>query len=251
MARNNRRWSPEVVEAMREDIRAGLTQQQVAKKYTTYQTNVSRLLRSGGSVSRPHHSKWAPEDLKDMREALDGGLSFGEIGAIYGISGERVRQLVGNANRHHPPGWKPAWTGNAEKNRREVIHLMDQGYSDKDISGEIGISVLYVQSLRSKSGRRRTLRHTPEHDIWCALKWFELFGYTPAVADWTLAMARASGQTERVERFEQFRREYGCPTGTSLWTRHGSWKQFIAKTGLPPALRGGAGHGRYKLPQAT
>ncbi len=188
--------------------------------------------------------RWTPEVLEAMRKDRE-TMSAVAVGKKYGISRERVRQLIGNANRQHPPGWKPPRTGRRLKNQQLIIELFALDSSDEEIAAEIGLSSNYVRRLRLDSGFRRNFSHTPEHDIECALKWHELFGYTPAAADWNPAQARVLGHNERAERFESFREEYGCSYAVGTQKRHGSWNEFIAKTGLSPAPIGGAALGLH------
>jgi DNA-binding CsgD family transcriptional regulator len=230
--RNKRQWPSEVVEAMQRDCESGATLKEIATRYEMSPYYVSQLI---GKISRGFNArKWSPETITAMRERLAAGATQREVGIKYGISAERVRQLTGKVNRSHPPGWKPAWTGRAEENRKRVYRLVQEGLTDLAIAEATGLDSKYVAILRLRSGVRRVLRHTPQHSLWCLTQWVEEYDYLPAATDWSPSSARKRGHDERAERFEDFRKRWDCPRSGTVQTQFGSWNEFIRQCGYTP-----------------
>jgi DNA-binding CsgD family transcriptional regulator len=185
---------------------------------------------------------WSSEKVEAVRkELLEEGKTLKEIAAREHVTYQAIMYHVGRLNR-----------GNSrmQANQQRVLELVKAGKTDAEIAQETGLGKRYVSLLRRAAGIKYLAKpktQTPEHSLKCAHKWVELYGYTPAAADWNPAVAVRSGQKERANRYGDFRQEYKAPHTNTVRNQFGSWSEFIRQTGLPPAKAGGAGHGRYKL----
>ena len=46
-----------------------------------------------------HQKRWTTEELMKIRKLNDDGLSLSEIGDIYGVSRQRIHQVIGGSTR--------------------------------------------------------------------------------------------------------------------------------------------------------
>jgi hypothetical protein len=180
------------------------------------------------------------------KQILEDGLTLTQVGELEGVTGERIRQLVGPIRSKH---------SRMLKRQERVVALAKSGQTDRQIAATMGLGLNgSIRHLRRQAGVRPNKpprKHTQESAIWCARKWFELFHYTPAATDWNPPAAIAMGHTERAERFHEFRREFGAPYPTQVQLLFGSWSEFIRQTGLEPAPRGYRARGHWKIDQPS
>ena len=190
--------------------------------------------------SRP--ARWTSEKIQELREWRGYGLEFKQIGALYyGVSGERIRQLVGDCSDIYQTRF--------QYNQERVLRHVDLGKTDGQIATAVDLSVPYVGVLRNSAGVERNRppkKHTQESAIWNALWWYICFGYTPWALDWNPAGCINAGQPERAQRFYEFREIFGTPTLGTVQELFGSWSEFNRRTGLPVPLDGPDSHGRWK-----
>lgn len=183
------------------------------------------------------HSRWSPQEIADMREWLAAGATLKQVGALYyGVTHQRISQLVGRLERPHPPretGWKNPRHARAESSYHLVAELSRQGLDDQQIAKRTGLALNTVRIYRSRNGLYRQQRHPAEHIRWCLRLWVELFGYVPAASDWNPPMARKQGHGRRAIRFEQFRAMFEGPYASEVTRYLSPWADFIDAGGYP------------------
>ncbi len=194
-------------------------------------------------MTRSH--RWPREKIEAMRkELLEDGMTLQEVADREGYSPQRISQIIGPLGRDR--NWKIRVRG--RNNQERVRKLAEAGKSDKQIAAETGLSKSTIANHRLAAGIRRphgNKKHTAEHIIWCARKWAELFGYTPAATDWNPALAKSLGHLERAERCHKFRAEFGAPPVVIVQRLFGSWSEMIRQAELPPSPIGFDAIGRF------
>lgn len=183
---------------------------------------------------------WSPAKKEAVRrELLEEGKTLKEIAVREGATYQAVHYQVGALKRGK---------SRSQAQLEKIQKLVEDNKSDDEISEKTGLTIGTVRNYRGILGIKRPnslKQHTQEHSIWCALKWNELFGYTPAATDWNPSLARQRGYIERAERFNKFRDEYNCPTIGTIQHLFLSWSEFIRETGLPPAPQGYPARGHW------
>jgi transcriptional regulator with XRE-family HTH domain len=224
-----------------------LTLKEVGFKYGISPSYLSRLVGKVGGIRARRgvrrSNKWPPEKIEAMRrELLQEDKSLREIAKREGVTGERIRQLVGNLNRGHS-----RFEAAVEKVRLRA----EAGKSDEEIASETGYAMNTVMQYRQKAGIKRPnprKRHTIESSVSYAQLWFQEYGFVPGVADWNAALAIQVGHLERVRRLEEFSQKYGKPpTLGTIQSLFGSHPELIRQAELPQVPRGARSHGRFKV----
>lgn len=193
----------------------------------------------------PKNKRWFPEDVETLREELK-TATLKEVGERYGISAERVRQLTGTGRINPDPRWRHRKRRAA--NRAKTRELFLNGLTDKEIAGELRVSVGTASEYRRSQGllRPRAWKWGRQRIIQFAQYWYGKYGFL-GVADWHPSFARKMGHLERIERFYQ----EGAPNYTTVVQRFGSWSEMKRQAGLPPSPRGSAARGVHKRSEKT
>ena len=182
-------------------------------------------------------TRWPPYKVEAMRrELLEEGKTLKQIGEREGVSGEWIRQLVGNLNRGD---------SHSRAMLERITALVESGLSDQEIAEATGLSIQRAKIYRLKTGFHREnprKKWTPELILQKARGWFERYGYVLGAADWNPALAIRQGAPERARRFYEF----GAPHAKVVQYHFRSWSEMLRRAGFPPNPEGEAGHGRYK-----
>jgi hypothetical protein len=100
-----------------------------------------------------------PQRVLEMRELYEGGATLGEVGARFGVSRERVRQLF---RANGLPTRSIAETAAfrrqqlVNEGREQIVGLIDAGIAPNEIAERLGISPQLVHdALHGDPGRRR------------------------------------------------------------------------------------------------
>ncbi len=191
---------------------------------------------------KEHKDKWSPEIQAAMLLAIQqGGATQVEVGREYGISGERVRQLVGNTGPSRRRKVRGQFT------RAKVKELAEAGLDDRAIAAATGLGRRTVGEYRLEAGIIRpnpNKRWTPELIIERAQWWYQQFGSLSA-ADWFPEMAKKYGHTDRLIRYRLLRPPH-CNTVRYYF---GTWSEMKRQAGIPESPRGGPSHRNRKRTQ--
>lgn len=96
-ARLSDRWTPEEIAEMRRRHVAGESLASIGAAFGISRQRVHYLLVNTRYLSKQKSiAHWTPAILNDMRQRVVKGESLPSIGAFYGISGYRVRFLIGS-----------------------------------------------------------------------------------------------------------------------------------------------------------
>lgn len=146
-------------------------------------------------------------------------LTLDEIGTIYGLTRERVRQIYLEAGGQH--------RGMLPRLRRKPRHCMDCGE-------ELGRKSGYT-SVRCK--KCHIIHHTKIYKFWteervieAILKFKERYGRWPVATDFNPGMGDRLGRPEVRKRFEE---DGDYPYTNTIRTLFGSWNNAMQAAGRP------------------
>lgn len=132
---------------MLERYQGGESVAELASSYGVSLGAVYAYLNKCGEVfqrGRPSGSKWESSEGSRLAEMYEGGMTLREVGEEFGISGERVRQILDRLE---------VSTRSSKVGELEGLEEMaSRGMSVKEIAGEFGISEAVVRNRLRKKG---------------------------------------------------------------------------------------------------
>ncbi len=191
--------------------------------------------------ARRSSSRHSQERAKGMYERYASGETLQEVGDFYGVTRERVRQILSASGFSTKEARKQR--GDVKRRAREarVVARLRETRNIQAVAREFNMTVGEVRKLAEtlapeakeevKNGSRVPNGYWTKARILDAIqRWVKQYGAPPHATDWNIAAIRARGYAEREERFIN-----GLwPGVNTVRTKFGNWNDAIAEAGCDP-----------------
>lgn len=159
--------------------------------------------------------KIEPSEYRAIAKMRRDGASLQSIGNRYGVSRERIRQIVAE---NFPEVNRAVNEERDERNRQLRVC--------PDCGGPKAISAQRCRTCRTK----RDTKWTQDEIIAAMQEFHRRYGKTPSCTEWNPSLARWRKQPDVAEKFAAD----GCwPSVQTVMQRFGSWTAAVDAAGLP------------------
>lgn len=171
----------------------------------------------------------------DEREVLATDNTLAALGGVFGLTAERVRQILATRGVTTRLGHKD--THLAVRERAAEIRRLAVDHTEVEIIARLGVSSCIVHTATGPGVfvDARGHRWTRELVIQRIQEYARRYGHPPGAVDWNVGRARTVGRQDLVDRFYMD----GCwPHGSTLRRWFETWNDAIRAAGFEPLRPG-------------